>query len=524
MAKLDYKNFALYLFVCAIILTPLLVYPLSGDLGLFLTGVKAMNRGDLPYAQIFDIKAPAVFYIYQGICSIFGTGERGIRLFDFIIQLITISSGYLLIFNISKDKFKALAYGVLYSLAYVILNFNNTTQIESYLGLAIIPAIYLQIKKPDSKIGYAILGAIIGIFTGMKYTLGIMLPALILDDLIRLKLKPLDIIRKNYTLWGAFILVFAATLTPYLNSEIYTGFKKTQDYFQFYAGQPKPNSEAFKYVLKSLSDYFGDIQSIAYILMFASGLGYLFNKNSKANEGEKSLLSVAFIFASFLLIACFVERKLFIYHLSRMNSALALFWAFGFVEIFRNAKIAWRESVINKYAIGFIGLFLLLLSPLPRFVKIIDLPYLYFTNTEKYDERYQIEGNDAIARQTHKAVAEYINSRTKPSDPVLCGATGAGVLTYMLNTERPSKFYQSSFYVYPGNIERDSKEFANELKTAKYAIFQTNDKHLYVNGSYFSTYENITNNSIIWNVISEYYSKDTIIKNFIIYRNIKCAR
>ncbi len=520
MPKIDFKNFSIYLVLCWIVLLPLLYFPLSGDLALFMSSVKVMNFGGLPYKDLVDIKPPVLFYLFQAMTKVFGMGEYGVRLFDFIIQTITISLLYITILKATNNKLPAFLSGLLYSIAYVTLNINNTTQIESIFSVCVISLIYAQAFHREKYWLYFPLAFLIGLFTGMKYTLGIVLAAILLDDVVFARLPFKSIMKKYSIATFGFVLAFGIGLLPYFNPEILRGFNEMSHYFSFYAKQPPINSNTLKFILTNFSIYLGDNQSLLMFALFITGVAYMF-RNAKISNTIGATLRISFLIIFALLFTCFIERKMFGYHLSRMNSAIAIFWAMGAFSIIDYIRTNYLlKDRFAKFAIVVLGLFLIPLSPIPRWTQVIQFPILYYSNPAEYDNKFNRPESESVLRVQYKQIAEYINHRIQATDKVINASTGGGLMNYLFHTNHLSKFCQSSYYVFPQASAKHINDFKEELYQAKYLVAQTNDRHPYINGNPLSTYESIMLIPQIKHTIDSLYVLDATIGNFMVFKHL----
>ncbi len=518
--KLDIIIFNL---LCGLLLLPLLHFPLSPDLGVFLSSVRAMDSGGVPYINIFDIKPPIVFYFFQFLTKIFGSQEWSIRLFDFIVQLATVNFAYYITMKLANSKLRAYTTGIIYILTYLILNFNNTSQIESFSALVFMFAIYIHLIN-KKKYLYVLFGISVGLLTGMKYTMGMMLAVLLFDDLFAnkyilkgLKLKELT---SKYLLIGAgFIVSFSAGLIPYLDPQVFSGFREMSAYFNYYTSLPHIDSNSIKFSLKAMAEFFGDNNSIAVWSMFIIGLiSYI--RNRKTNSlGDNRFIFVSFLLFIGYLLTVVIERKFFLYHLSRLDIFISIIAAGGLSSIINIIKDNRPFDFTTKTILVCICAVLFLLSPIPRYTQMGKMVYYFYYDKTAYLERFQIDGNQSHIRQNHNKVADYINQRIKPNDLVINASTGSNVLTYLIKTNNMSKFCQSSFYIFPNAIDKHINDFANEIKIAKYLIIQKTDNHLFINGYNESTYSRINKMPKLKNAIETYMTKDTLINPFIIYKH-----
>lgn len=525
MKNLDLKNFIIYIFICALALFPIMYFPLSGDLGLFLTGVKIMNAGGLPYKDIMDIKPAILFYILKYITDVIGTGEYSLRIFDFFIQIIISSFIYLLMYKATKNKFQSMIGGILYCISYTALNFAGT-QIETMIGIVVVPTIYWQVYKREKYFLFAVVGLLVGLFTGMKYTLGIILAAILIDDVFFAKINFSSLLKKYSLTAIGFIIGFGITLLPYLNPEIAQGYGELKDYFIFYASIPKVNLALITLIITELGTYMGNYHSLFLTFLLILCMLYTYKNNNKDNSNLiqdenklNTLIRIAFIFVVLLLFSCIVERKFFSYHLFRINSSLAVLWSIGAVYLLSEYRSNTSKNAFAKFILVFGAIFFIVFSPLSRYINLLKVPYYFYTDTQKYDELYTRSLGVNFTRIQHKQVAEYINRHTTADDKVNIASTGSGYVTYLLNTTHHSKFAQSSYYVFPKANQKYIDDFANEMKEAKYTVMQVNDGYESINGTPLSTYESILANPKLKAVLDYNLERDTVIGKYIIMRN-----
>ncbi len=526
LLNLRNKDYGIFILVIWIILLPLLFFPLSGDLALFLSAVKVLDGGGLVYKDIIDIKPPFLFYAIKGITVLFGSGEQSVRIFDFLMQTLISSMMYFLVLKITRNKVAAFASGVMYALTYVICNSNNTTQIESFFGLCTIPMIYLQIYKRDKAFLFFLISFVIGLFTGMKYTLGLLLAAPLIDDIFFVKSEYFDgakwkqILRKFIFMSMGFVLAFGITLIPYLNAEVFQGWREMSSYFSFYATHTKFNADFISSMLNSINELYSSFITFPVVAFILSAIIY-YIKNYKAEREESSFFRATFIVLILVFITFLVERKGMLYQHTRMNAAYMMFAGVGFSMFITFAKEHYKERFQKFVIIVLIGL-ILTFSPLIRWINLSSLPYKYIFDKASYAAMYERSDRINVTYINHRQVAEYVNQRINKDDKVILAATGSGYINYLLNTKNLSKFTQSSYYVYLGASEKHQRDFIEEIKSAKYTIIQTNDIYGDVNGRDVSTYHCLIANPLIKAAMDSYLIQDTCIGNYIIMHNAQC--
>lgn len=63
---------------------PILTYPMGRDQGMYANIAQSIRAGGLPYIDMWDIKPPAIYYLYAAGFSVFGASAVTVRLLDLI--------------------------------------------------------------------------------------------------------------------------------------------------------------------------------------------------------------------------------------------------------------------------------------------------------------------------------------------------------------------------------------------------------------------------------------------------------
>jgi hypothetical protein len=164
--RLRYEYFALA--AAVLFLLPVLFYPISPDLSIFVSGGRTIAGGGRIYKDFVDLKPPLVYYFFSIVYSITGWKEFNIRIFDFAWQVATILSVYLVTKKTTGRKSPAAAAAVIYSISYASLQYLNTFQVESLICLPLAWLIYLQVSDKDN-LGRLVTKAILmGLICSMK--------------------------------------------------------------------------------------------------------------------------------------------------------------------------------------------------------------------------------------------------------------------------------------------------------------------------------------------------------------------
>ena len=230
--------------VAAIILLPIVFLPFSGDQSIFALGGKMLFEGKLLYHDYVDLKPPMVFIFYGFISLFAGTSEIGFRIFEFIWQLSTI----FILFKVVENYFSlnaAQAAVIIFSAVYTSMNFSQTLQPESFMNMIAILLIWLQLRGKNNIFSALAKGALIGFATSFKFTFGIFLIIILIDDLFNSDSK-LQFIKNSIVTILAMALTFALSFIPLMSSHSYEGFKNVIQYLNFYSAYPPVNLALFK--------------------------------------------------------------------------------------------------------------------------------------------------------------------------------------------------------------------------------------------------------------------------------------
>ena len=68
---------------------PTLLYPLTRDQGAYAYIADLMMQGGVPYRDAWDLKPPAVYFVYWLAFALFGRSEFAVRLLDVLYTLLS---------------------------------------------------------------------------------------------------------------------------------------------------------------------------------------------------------------------------------------------------------------------------------------------------------------------------------------------------------------------------------------------------------------------------------------------------
>jgi hypothetical protein len=454
------------------------------------------------------LKPPAIFEIYAFLFKTIGISEIALRLFDFIIQLTTVLYLSCTLIKFGIDRFQSYLAGIIYAVSYSVLSYSQTLNPESFVGLFLLIIINLHFFQKNL-LSNILKGICLGFLTGMKFTLGILLILILIDDLIY-KENWRSYIKKNIWLILGYVFAFLVTFIPFLDEQVRDGFFNAMKYLNFHSSQPPLDLTFIRDAIKAVGIFFGDNYSL---LLFTSVVfGVLFSlKNYKKDDK----LSKFYLFIGFSLLALFisiaVERKFSVYHFVRMYLPLSVYASIGllhFLKFTKNSLI--EKNNVKRVSIVIIIILGILLSPIPRLLNVtIPIKY-YFTDKTKFNQYYQRDGVQHI-RETYIKVAEYLNSNTTEKSKAIVIAIGGNQINFFMKAQH-SKFSQSLFYFGKIRIEEWQKDIKNEIETADFIAVQTNDTHPMLTGHSKSSMKCLED--------SEYYAYFT--NKFYLVNKIDC--
>jgi hypothetical protein len=501
--------------ISIIFLIPILYYPISCDLSIYISEGKLIADGGKIYSDLIDIKPPMFYYFYSLIYNLTGLNEFNIRIFDFIWQFFTLFALYFYVLKVFKDKFSAQILLPIYSILYVSVGYIASMHTESFITLFLIRILLLENKEDRRILDLTLEALILGLITSMKFTFGIIYIAVIINDLLLLNDNFKSFAKKHFTIISISGIVIALSFLPLLDKEIFSGFKNGTQYLSFYSALPHLSLSTLKMSLKTISIFFGDNFSLFYTFSLVVGLYSLVKNSSIEIDRKKSLIFISFLMLFFSVL---IERKLAVMHFVRIFGISSIIITFGIKYIFESGIFKNSNRRLKPF-IAIIILGTLLFSPIPRALNLFQPVYYFYKSNEKFNQFYSDNLNIHL-RTNFIQIAEFINSKTTSKDSVIVISTGGNVINYFLKDCRKSAFTQSCFYLSEVNIQDWSKKIELEMQSAKYLIIQDNDIHPMLTGNDFSSLENIKSKPNLNYILQNRFTLDTLMKPFHIYRCI----
>ncbi len=495
------------------LLSPVLFFPISTDLAIFVSAGKAIAAGQKIYVDFIDLKQPLIYYIFALFHLITNSGELQLRIIDFLIQFTTIFFLFRLVREESGNDTIAYMSAALYAISYSALNFNQTMQIESFSGLLLVFIAAFQLKEQKNSRDYLLAGALTAVLAALKITFASVVFSFLIYDLFKAKFD-----RKMIFVWISgiigFLLVFILCSFPLFDPQIRAAYQNVWKYLSFYSSMPPLNMEMISSSLKSIGSFLGDKLSVLILISVFTGVYVSFRENRNYRLAETALL---LCFAMFAGIA--FEKKFYEYHFVRMYVPLMILSGMGLFYLMQSFKAILAERNKVKIISAFLVLlFLLVLSPIPRFANLQKSSFYYLTNKEKYNTFYERSGSSVILRKTHLETAAYINAHKRTGDRVILMSTASSVINYFLPELIHSKFSLSCFYLGYAEIPEYQQLIADEISHADWIIVQNNDGNYHAFGHNNSSFDMLRIKMPLGSLVFSTFDEETRIGNFIIYR------
>lgn len=128
---------------------PVLTYPMGRDQGMYANIARAILHGGLPYIDAWDIKPPAIYYIYAVDIAIFGGGSAALRVVDLLTVPLTLVGIYWLGKRLANRRMAVLAM-VMFSVFYFTEQFPSLTQSDTVVTLPMTWAVVCALHAADS--------------------------------------------------------------------------------------------------------------------------------------------------------------------------------------------------------------------------------------------------------------------------------------------------------------------------------------------------------------------------------------
>jgi len=153
-----------------------LAYPRMGsDTSTFTYVSRTVLDGGMPYRDAWDLKAPAIFYVYAVPVALFGNNHGAVQALDAIWQVATALVLFAIAVRIYGRREIGLLAGLLYLLVYYAGSFWEMTQAEGFLNLPLALSMLwlLRALENDNFAAWCVSGAFVAVATLFKIPMGL---------------------------------------------------------------------------------------------------------------------------------------------------------------------------------------------------------------------------------------------------------------------------------------------------------------------------------------------------------------
>ena len=161
---------------------PTLLYPLTRDQGAYAYIADLMMQGGMPYRDAWDLKPPAIYFVYWLAFLLFGRSEFAVRLFDVLYALLSAASVYLLAHGVFRDRRIAVCAAWLYAFCYYLLvHFYSAANPEAFMTPFLVSSVYGIVCSARSRSSQPLLltGVASGFVFWFKPTAGLVILAVL---------------------------------------------------------------------------------------------------------------------------------------------------------------------------------------------------------------------------------------------------------------------------------------------------------------------------------------------------------
>ncbi|MGA2284967.1 MAG: glycosyltransferase family 39 protein [Dehalococcoidia bacterium] len=338
---------------------PTLTIPFYTDAADFALGARTILSGGVLYRDFWEVKTPAIYFIYAFAFVPFGQHMVSIRVLDVVNTALAMGAIYLLGRRFFGERAGVVA-GCLYGLTYLTrAGYEGLGEVESFLALPVVAAVLLY--RPNSQnraYSRAFLsGVLLGLVFSLKLSAAFYVVALPAMEVMFAE-RPLRIAPplRRLSIAAAGFLVIPAVFAVYLVAGgALRDFIDVQrlHVWPYTSLRWSPPGESFLHFgLRVTHDYF---RSSLFLVVPAAGALFVALAGSRRKETALvALLAIA------SLAGVWSQGKFFYYHYLAMIFPLALLAGFAIDRVFGYAS---GPGARRWAAYGLAGAFLVLLTP-----------------------------------------------------------------------------------------------------------------------------------------------------------------
>ncbi|HUU54388.1 MAG TPA: glycosyltransferase family 39 protein [Armatimonadota bacterium] len=502
----------------AALLAPILTYPFGRDQGVFAAAADIIERGGVPYRDIWDVKPPGIFYLYQASFAIFGRSVLAPRIVDLIWTLATA----VCLWSVGRRLLSpgaAAAGALFFLLRYVTGNsFWNTAQPDGFASLPLVLAVAALVgaEQRRSNLLALICGASIALAVLLKPTLGIVLMLPVLALVADRQEGPLPRLLRfaSYLLGCLLVLAFVAALlwrAGALKDTLEVLFLWNAEYSRLRVSLPLASSPLYQTALFLIGGRH-------HWLLFPVGLLALVGAADLAfrpNAGRIRWLLPTW--ALVIMASVWLQGKYYTYHWLPVLPPLALLAGHGLAATGRLLHRACpRPAARALSALGLAAVLALLGAAYWKSLRLPISTLLGRTPRSALLARWDRYGD--VSLSADRDVAAYLGSHTEPADTVF--VWGFEPLIYFLADRAPaSRFLYTVPLVTAWSPTEWRAEFVRDLeeKRTPFIVVAHNDVLPWMTGRRDDSAAHVQSFGEFQGLLDRRYRKVQRIEDFDIY-------
>ncbi|HYO87303.1 MAG TPA: glycosyltransferase family 39 protein [Candidatus Limnocylindrales bacterium] len=483
---------------------PTLTYPLGRDQGEFATIGRGLLQGKIPYADLWNPKPPAIFYLYAGAMAVFGQTALALRLLDLLAAPVLLWAIYWIGAR-AGGKRVGLWAALLLGVFYFTETFWTLSQNDGLVLVPMMLGLVAALKAADGGArswGWALVsGALAGIAVWFKYPFVLFAGvAALAYVLMSRQIRVLDVAAFACGLLGALAAGASVMLAIGAWDALLESARVTSAYTALGF-----NLADFAAAMENALGFRWSQWGLAFVLAAGGMVAGLWPRTSpETRQRRMTWVLIGWLAVGFAIMA--LQAKGYDYHWLPMLPPLALLAALGAAALTRRLP-GWAQ--IAAGAVVFVLAFAAIWRP--------ALPYLSGQQDQiAYFDQFQ--GGEVNAGESQRVV-DYLRARTTPGDSLY--VWGFRPEVYYLSGLNPATRFIFQFPLvadwYPPEWRQQNVDTLWAALPPYVAVLQA-DYMPWVTGSHddsntlLQQYEEL-NDWLIYN-----YALDTQIGNFFLWR------
>lgn len=508
----------------------LLAYPFGYDQAVFaVAGELSVKHGAVTYRDFLDTKPPLIFTIYGVAIWLFGHHEWAPRLFDAIVQALTLVYFYRVLLRSTKDTTVAFGSVLLYIVLYVTSGFWMTGQAETF---ALLPIVWILSLSEQARNGTRALskGILVGCASAILFLLKFTLLVVPAGAVLYLVLYSDDGTYRN-----SIRFAFGAIASLTISLGVVIGYMS-------WAGALRPFFETLAWLggyagidpvlgAHTIGElYFRQfplavVTALLPTTLVLAFVGIFRNRRSEARPA--TIYSHLLIQLGFGLFSVLYERKFFPYHFSRVYFAFVPFVVLGtrsawaltaeYLSSIRNLRGIQRS--LRQTAVLGITAIAVFYSPL---VRIVTNP-LYWA-------QLRLKGGDAGAAADSKfgglyyadqeRAASELKSALRPNETIFLWGNNVG-LYFRTEVEPRTICLTNTPLVTSWTPQTWKDTLLRQLQSAppRFFVCETNDARPYITGDTLDSRQHLEQWSELASFVHTNYHDWKTVGHFVIYEH-----